>query len=102
VIADITRPLPSERLVPWILAELSHVPRENFVIINAPARTAPTRTMKLVQMLGADIVDSVRIVNHSAFDDVTLTHMGRTSFGGEIWMDNAYLDRRCAHCHRLC
>jgi nickel-dependent lactate racemase len=34
VIADITRPSPSERLVPWILAELAHVPRENFVIIN--------------------------------------------------------------------
>src|SRR4051794_28375055 len=34
VIPDITRPSPSERLVPWILAELAHVPRENFVILN--------------------------------------------------------------------
>src|SRR4051812_3420566 len=34
VIADITRPSPSERLVPWIMAELANVPRENFVIIN--------------------------------------------------------------------
>ena len=45
VIADITRPSPSERLVPWILAELAHVPRENFVIINGTVSTisAPIR-----------------------------------------------------------
>src|SRR3954447_16846837 len=34
VIPDITRPSPSERLVPWILDELAHVPRANGVILN--------------------------------------------------------------------
>ena len=33
VIADITRPLPSDRLLPWLFSELSHVPPENIVII---------------------------------------------------------------------
>jgi nickel-dependent lactate racemase len=33
----------------------------------------------------------VRIVNHNAFDDSTLTHLGRTSYGGEIWVNNDYL-----------
>src|SRR5678809_547112 len=34
VIPDITRPLPSERLLPWLFGELSHVPADRFVIIN--------------------------------------------------------------------
>jgi lactate racemase len=91
VIADITRPSPSERLVPWIMAEIAHVPRENFVIINGTGSHRANSREELIQMLGADIVDTVRIVNHSAFDDTTLTHLGRTSYGGDIWVNNDYL-----------
>ena len=53
VIADITRPSPSERLVPWILAELAHVPRENFVILNGTGSHRANTRDELVQMLGA-------------------------------------------------
>jgi len=91
VIADITRPSPSERLVPWIMAELAHVPRENFVIINGTGSHRANTREELIQMLGADVVETVRIVNHNAFDDTTLTHLGRTSYGGEIWVNNDYL-----------
>src|SRR4051794_10935774 len=91
VIADITRPSPSERLVPWILAELAHVPRENVVIINGTGSHRANTPAELIQMLGSEVVETVRIVNHTAFDDATLTHLGRTSFGGEIWMNNDYL-----------
>ena len=45
VIPDITRPLPTARLLPWIFAELEHVPAENVVIINGTGRTASTRRM---------------------------------------------------------
>src|SRR6185295_7268684 len=34
VIPDITRPMPSERLLPWLFAELAHVPARNVTIIN--------------------------------------------------------------------
>lgn len=91
VIADITRPSPSERLVPWIMQELAHVPRENFVIINGTGSHRANTEAELVQMLGAEVVETVRIVNHNAFNDATLTHLGRTSYGGEIWVNNEYL-----------
>lgn len=92
VIADITRPSPSERLVPWIMAELSHVPPENFVIINGTGSHRANTREELIQMLGAEVVETVRIVNHNAFDDTTLTRLDSTSFGGEIWVNNAYLE----------
>lgn len=91
VIADITRPSPSERFVPWIMEELAHVPRNQFVIINGTGSHRANTHDELVRMLGAEIVASVPIVNHNAFDDSTLTHLGRTSYGGEIWVNNDYL-----------
>jgi nickel-dependent lactate racemase len=91
VIADITRPSPSERLVPWIMAELAHVPRANIVIINGTGSHRANTRAELIQMLGAEVVETVRIVNHNAFDDAMLTQLGRTSYGGEIWMNNDYL-----------
>ena len=91
VIADITRPSPSERLVPWILAELAHVPREQFVIVNGTGSHRANTREELVRMLGAQVVESVRVVNHHAFDDATLTRLGRTSYGGEVWLNNDYL-----------
>src|SRR4029453_11646452 len=66
VIADITRPSPSERLVPWILGELAHVPREQFVIVNGTGSHRANTPDELVYMLGAEIVESVRVVNHNA------------------------------------
>jgi nickel-dependent lactate racemase len=90
VIADITRPSPSERLVPWILQELSHVPRENVVIINGTGSHRPNTRDELIRMLGQDVVDTVRIVNNDAFDKSTLTHLGRTSYGGEVWVNSEY------------
>ena len=91
VIADVTRPSPSERMVPWIMQELAHVPRANFVIVNGTGSHRANTREELIQMLGAEVVETVRIVNHNAFDDSTLTHLGRTSYGGEIWVNNDYL-----------
>lgn len=92
VIADITRPSPSERLVPWIVQELAHVPRTNFVIINGTGSHRPNTRDELIRMLGQEIVDTIRVINHNGFDDATLTHLGRTSYGGEIWVNNQYLN----------
>jgi len=91
VIADITRPSPSERLVPWIMSELAHVPPQNVVIVNGTGSHRANTREELVQMLGERVVDTVRIVNHNAFDDAGLTHLGRTSYGGEVWVNNEYL-----------
>lgn len=92
VIADITRPSPSERLVPWILTELSHVPRENLVILVGTGSHRANTPAELVQMLGAEIVDTVRIVNHDGFDETGVKYLGRTSYGGEVWINREYLN----------
>ena len=101
VIADITRPSPSERLVPWIMAELAHVPRENFVIINGTGSHRANTREELVQMLGAEIVETVRIVNHNAFDDATLTASGPHQLRRRDLAEQRLPARRRADRHRL-
>jgi nickel-dependent lactate racemase len=91
VIADITRPSPSERLVPWILSELPQVPRENVVIIIGTGSHRANTREELTRMLGAEILERYRVVNHDGFDEAGLTNLGTTSYGGEVWVNNEYL-----------
>ena len=92
VIADITRPSPSERLVPWILEELDYVPRQNIVILNGTGSHRANTRLELVRMLGAEVVESVRIANHDAFNAETLSLLGRLSTGGDVWLNREYLE----------
>jgi len=92
VIADITRPTPSHKLVPWLMAELSHVPRQNFVIVNGLGSHRPNTREELIRMLGQEIVDTVRIENHDAFDDSRLVHLGRNTYGSEVYLNKTYVE----------
>ncbi|GAB7386998.1 nickel-dependent lactate racemase [Bacillaceae bacterium] len=92
VISDMTRPTPNHKLVPWLLEELSHVPRENFVIINGTGSHRPNTREELIQMLGKDVVDTVRVINHDAFDKEKLTYLGKSSRGAEVYLNKEYCE----------
>ena len=79
MIPDITRPLPSDRLLPWLFAELSHVPAENFTIINGTGSHRPNTPAELERMVGRAVASTYRIVNHAAHDPSTLALAGTTS-----------------------
>ena len=94
VISDITRPTPNHKLVPWILEELAHVPRENCVIINGLGSHRANTEQELVAMLGREIVDTVRIENHDAFDDSKLVSVGKNSYGSEVFFNKTYVETK--------
>ena len=92
VISDITRPTPNEKLVPWLLAELDQVPRDRFVIINGVGSHRANTREELVQMLGQEVVDTVRIENHDAFDDGKVVRVGRNTYGSEVFLNRTYVE----------
>jgi len=92
VISDITRPTPNHKLVPWLLEELSFVPRSQFVIINGTGSHRENTREELVQMLGREVVDTVQVVNHNAFDRSNLTYLGQSSTGAEIYLNKLYCE----------
>ncbi len=92
VISDITRPTPNERIVPWLLETLSHVPRSRFVILNGTGSHRSNTREELIQMVGQDVVNTVEVVNHDAFDDNTLAHLGMTESGVPVWVNRRYVE----------
>ena len=96
VTADITRPLPSERLFPWIFEELSHVPRKNITIINGTGSHRANTPEELDGMFGAGIARDYRIINHDAHDERTLVEVGKTGDGKTVKLNRDYVeaDRR--------
>lgn len=91
VISDITRPTPNHKLVPWLLEELSHVPKENFVIINGLGSHRPNTREELIGMLGQAVVDTIAIENHDAFDDSKLVHVGKNGYGSDVFLNKTYV-----------
>ena len=96
VIPDITRALPRERLLPWLFEELSSVPPENVTIVNGTGSHRANTEEELVEMVGWDVYDTFRVVNHDAHDPETLAFAGRTPEGRDVYMNREYVeaDRR--------
>ncbi|WP_094605436.1 hypothetical protein SPSIL_001380 [Sporomusa silvacetica DSM 10669] len=92
VISDLTRPTPNHKLVPWLLEELVHVPKENFVIINGLGSHRANTNQELVQMLGQEVVDTVRVINHNAFDPDELVLVGKNSYGSDVYLNKTYVN----------
>lgn len=92
VFSDITRPMPSDRVLPPLLAELDHVPTENIVLINGVGTHRPNTDQELRHMLGDRIVDTYRIVQHNAFDPANMAPLGKSKLGHEIWVNRTYLE----------
>jgi len=96
VIPDLTRPLPSDRLLRWLFAELAHVPAERFVIVNGTGSHRPNTPEELASMVGADVLARYRVVNHTAHDPSTVVPVGRSPDGETVFMSREYVeaDRR--------
>jgi nickel-dependent lactate racemase len=96
VIPDITRPLPTERLLPWLLAALPHVPPDRIVIVNGTGSHRANTSEELRRMVGAEVHSRYRVANHDAQDSGTLIPVGRGADGQPVLLNRAYVeaDRR--------
>ena len=91
VLPDGTRPLPSDRLLPWLFAELSHVPAENFTILIGTGSHRANTPEELDHMLGANIARRYRVVNHDAHDRSTHALGGHSDKGYPIHFARDYV-----------
>ncbi|HEY7180072.1 MAG TPA: nickel-dependent lactate racemase [Blastocatellia bacterium] len=92
VIPDITRPLPSDRLLKWLFAELGAVPAENLVIVNGTGSHRANTPAELASMVGDEIASRHRIVNHNSHDPATLAFAGRTEDGRDLFFNREYVE----------
>jgi lactate racemase len=91
-VCDGTRPQPRHLMVPAVLAELDGIVRlDDIVILVATGTHRGNSERELRQMLGDEVVDRVRIVNHDARDREQLTWVG--TFGDEVpvWLNREWV-----------
>ena len=95
-IPDITRPLPSDRLLGWLLEELAHVPDAQWTVVNGTGSHRVNTGGELLAMVGAEVSRRLRVVNHSAHEPGGLERAGRTPDGRPVFLNREWVraDRR--------
>jgi nickel-dependent lactate racemase len=84
--SDITRATPNERILPVLLEELEEngIRCEQITLLNALGTHRPQTEEELRNMLGDEIVKHYRCMQHDAFDDANLIHIGTTASGHPV------------------
>lgn len=87
VFSDITRPTPNHLMLPAVLSELTHVPKENITLFNALGTHRPNTPDELRAMLGDALVAGYRLVQNDAFDPATQVNVGVSARGHAVWLN---------------
>ncbi|MBM3237559.1 nickel-dependent lactate racemase [Candidatus Poribacteria bacterium] len=94
VISDITRPVPNKLILPPILKILEEngIQRENIVILIATGIHRPNEGKELEEMVGLEIMQNYKIVNHFSGELNTHKYLGLTKKGTPVYVDKTYLE----------
>jgi nickel-dependent lactate racemase len=76
VFTDSTRATPNERLIPWLLDELAHVPTDQITLLNSTGTHRPNTPEELARLLTPEIVARYRVLNHDGHDAASLVAVG--------------------------
>lgn len=92
--SDITRATPNERLLPVLLAELEEagVAHQDITLLNALGTHRQQTEAELRMMLGDEIVDHYRCLQHNAYDEANLVSLGQTSFGNPVRINRTFME----------
>jgi len=94
VINDITRPAFSGLLVRHILRELARagVSDRQVTVLVATGTHRPNNSQELAHMIGPDLIERVRVVNHDCRDTTNLVKMGVTAGGTLVVINRLYAE----------
>ncbi len=92
VFSDITRPMPNDRVLPVLLAELAAagLPREQITLLNATGTHRANTPAELAEMLGPDVAGNYRVEQHNAFRLEDHVDVGVTPYGRRALVDRIY------------
>jgi lactate racemase len=92
-ICDGTRPQPRHLMVPAVLEELDGVvDLDDVVILVATGTHRGNTEAELRTMLGDEVADAVRVVNHDARDGSSLVSLGRHGDGVPVLLDRLWVE----------
>ncbi len=94
-VSDITRPVPyrgeSGLLRPLLnRLEEAGILRRNIVIVIGNGMHRPSTPDERIEMFGEDILQDFPVIDHDCEDTASLTHVGKSATGGEVFVNSAF------------
>ncbi|MCI2420781.1 nickel-dependent lactate racemase [Saccharopolyspora sp. K220] len=91
-LCDSTRPQPRHLMIPALLDELDGIVRTSDVVLLVATGTHRANTDdELRAMLGDEVVDAVRVVNHDARDADSLVWRGKYGNDVPVWLNREWV-----------
>jgi nickel-dependent lactate racemase len=90
-VCDITRAQPRRETLRAIFEEIPDVPGRDITILIATGTHRINTDAELERMLGRDILDRCRVINHDSRDDAALERIGTTSTGVDVYLNREWL-----------
>ena len=91
-VCDGTRPQPRALMLRALFESMPDVRPEDVVILIATGTHRANNDLELQAMLGADIVERYRVVNHDARDKSTLASLGESSNGVPVFLNREWIE----------
>jgi nickel-dependent lactate racemase len=89
---DITRATPNDRLIPWLLQHLAHVPRERITLLNQLGTHRPNTRAELEKMLTPEVVRDYRVLNHEPENRAAHVQLGTMRDGTPALINRHVVD----------
>jgi nickel-dependent lactate racemase len=91
-VCDITRAQPRHDMLRALFEEMPDVRREDVTILIATGTHRINTPPELERMLGRDILNTYRVINHDSRDPSWLGRVGMTSTGVDVFLHRDWLD----------
>lgn len=91
-VCDGTRPQPRELMLRALFDALVHTDAENITVLVATGTHRANTDEELRAMLGDEIVERYRVVNHDARAESSLTRVGETANGIPVWLNREWVE----------
>lgn len=90
-VCDVTRAQPRREQLQALFQEMPDVRPQDVTIFIATGTHRANTDAELERMLGRDILNAYRVINHDSRDAATLAHAGRTSTGVPVYLNREFL-----------
>ena len=91
-VCDVTRAQPRQEQIRALFEEMPDVRPQDVTIFIATGTHRANTDAELERMLGRDILNSYRVVNHDSRNAATLARVGRTSTGVDVFLNREFLE----------
>ena len=93
-VCDITRPAPNRVVLPPVLKRLEEagIAREDITVLIATGLHRPATTAEITEIVGPELVDSLRVLNHHARELSEHSYLGETRSGTPVYIDKRFIE----------